>query len=321
MFLRGNFVYVLIIVITFVSFTYTETKREKAGAEKEKVVELAPSGVLEVDILQSFAEGDKSGSSEVGRLETGVEATAGEKVEAGLFLELGDEDVMGLLETWFTFKPVDVLSLTAGQLTMPFGEYATELMTDPLVMCGYEDGDIEIAGVETIFPGFITSLELEGFFIAAAAYNASYSERLEAFAAKTGFSFKEIVSSSVSIRIEPSSIIDLDVNLAVTPVSFIAIIGELYTGIKNGDDGNKLLGIHSELDIMPAEPLVISLRFGRLTDHNKDGSGSIQIGGCVKYSLNDHITFGIEAHGNADIEDDETGGWDHLVLRLGCSVE
>ena len=321
MFLKRNFVCVLVIAIMFVSFTYAEAEKEKAGTEKEEVVELAPSGVLEIDILQSFAEDDKSGSAEVGRLETGVEAAIGEKVEAGLFVELGDEDVIGLLETWFTFKPVEVLSLTAGQLTMPFGEYATELMTDPLVMSGYEDDSIEIAGAETIFPGFIAGLESESFFIAAAAYNASHSERLEAFAVKTGFSIKEIVSSGASIRIEPFSIIDLDVNLAVTPVPFIAIIGELYTGIKNGDDGNKLLGIHSELDIMPVDPLVIAVRFGRLVDNNKDGSGGIQLGGCVKYSVNDHITFGIEANGNAEISGGETGSWDGLVVRIGCSIE
>lgn len=319
MFLKRNFVCALLITIMFVSFTYAEAEKEKAGTEK--VVELAPSGVLEVDILQSFAEDDKSGRAEIGRLETGVEAAIGEKVEAGLFVELGDEDVIGLLETWFTFKPVEVLSLTAGQLTMPFGEYATELMTDPLVMSGYEDGSIEVAGAETIFPGFIAGLESESFFIAAAAYNASHSERLEAFAVKTGFSIKEIVSSGASIRIEPFSIIDLDVNLAVTPVPFIVIIGELYTGIKNGDDGNKLLGIHSELDIMPVDPLVIAFRFGRLVNNNKDGSGGIQLGGCVKYSVNDHITFGIEANGNAEISGGETGSWDGLVIRVGCSIE
>ena len=183
--LKRNFVCISAVVALFVSFTYAEE-------EKKKAVELAPSGVLEIDILQSFAEDDKSGSAEVGRLETGIEASVGEKVEAGLFLELGDDDIIGLLETWFTFKPVEVLSLTAGQLTMPFGEYATELMTDPLVMSGYEDDGIEIAGAETIFPGFIAGLELESFFIAAAAYNASHSDRLEAFAVKTGFSIKEI---------------------------------------------------------------------------------------------------------------------------------
>ena len=129
------------------------------------------------------------------------------------------------------------------------------------------------------------------------------------------------MSSGASIRIEPFSIIDLDINLAVTPVPFIAIIGELYTSIKNGDDGNKLLGIHSEFDIMPVDPLVIAVRFGRLVDNKKEGSGGIQLGGCVKYSVNDHITFGIETNGNAEISGGETGSWDDLAFRIGCSIE
>ena len=72
---------------------------------------------------------------------------------------------------------------------------------------------------------------------------------------------------------------------------------------------------------MPVDPLVIAVRFGRLVDNNKDGFGGIQLGGCVKYSVNDHITFGVEANGNAEITDGKTGGWDDLVIRIGCTIE
>ena len=122
----------LFLLILFISYTDSEQDQEN-----ETGVDLAPSAVLEVDVLQSFTDDDKTGSAEVGRLETGIEATVGEKVEAGIYLELGDDNAVGLLETWFTFRPVEVLSLTAGQLTMPFGENATELFTDPLVQCNY----------------------------------------------------------------------------------------------------------------------------------------------------------------------------------------
>ena len=130
-----------------------------------------------------------------------------------------------------------------------------------------------------------------------------------------------MVYVGISSRFETSRKIDLDVNLSLSPLPFLALIGEVYTGLKDEESDNKLLGIHSELDIMPIDPLVLAARFGRLVDHNKDGSGGIQLGGCVKYSVNDHITFGIEANGNAEIDGGEIGGWDDLVFRIGCSIE
>ena len=47
----------------------------------------------------------------------------------------------------------------------------------------------------------------------AGVYNASYSERFEAFCVKLGYAFKDIVSAGASVRFEPSSKIDLDVSL------------------------------------------------------------------------------------------------------------
>lgn len=310
-----NLLSIPLILTVFVSFIYAEL-------EKGNNVELAPSAVLEIDILQSFADDDKSGSAGIGRLEAGIEAAVGEKVEAGLFVELGDEDVIGLLETWFTFKPVEVLSLTAGQLTMPFGEYATELQTDPFVMCGCAiDSSNEIPGAETIFPGFIAGIDRAGFSASVGAYNSSYSERLEAFAMKMGYSFKEILSAGVSTRFETGKKIDLDVNLTLCPWSFLALIGEIYTGLNDEKSDRKPLGIHSELDIMPVDPLLIAVRFGRLVDNSKKGSGGMQLGGCVKYSVNDHVTFGLEVNGNAVIIDGETGSFDNLGVRIGFGIE
>jgi hypothetical protein len=320
--LKRNFVCISAVVALFVSFTYAEAEKKKAETDTKKALALAPSGVLEIDVLQSFAEDDKSGSAAVGRLEAGVETSIGEKVDAGLFLELGDEDVIGPLETWFTFNPVEILSLTAGQLTMPFGEYATELMTDPLVMCGYEiDSITEISGAETIFPGCIVCVEIAGFSGAAGVYNSSYSEHFEACAVKMGYSFKEMVSAGIASRFDTGKKIDLDVNLTISPWPFLALLGEVYTGLNDEKSDNRLLGIHSELDIMPLEPLVIAVRFGRLVDNQKEGAGGIQLGGCVKYSVSDHITFGIEANGNATISGGETGSWDDLAFRIGCSIE
>lgn len=305
---------ILTVFALFVSLAYSQ-------AENKNVLELAPSGVLEVDILQSLAEDDKSGSAGVGRLETGIEASAGDKVEAALFLELGDDNAIGLLETWFTFKPVEVLSLTAGQLTMPFGEYATQLMTDPLLMSGYAiDSTAEVAGAETIFPGFIAGVEIAGFSAAFAAYNSSYTERFEAFAAKIVYSLKENFSAGVSSRFEASKKIDIDANLSLSPWSFLALIGEVYIGLNDEESDNKLLGIHSELDVMPVNPLVLAVRFGRLVDNNAEGTGCLQLSGGAKYSVNDHITFGIEANLNAEIVDGKAGNLDKFLLRIGCSI-
>ena len=302
------------IFMFFVSFIYSES-------EKEGGVDLSPSAVLEVDVLQSFADDDKTGRSEVGRLEAGIEAAAGEKVEAGLFIELGEDNAIALLETWFTFKPVEELSLTAGQMTMPFGEYATELFTDPLVLCGYEDDSVGISGAETIFPGFIVGVDVSGFYAMAGVYNASYSERFEAFCVKLGYAFKEIVSANASVRFEPYSKIDLDVSLSVTPVSFFALIGEVYTGLNDGESDNRLLGIHTELDIMPIEELIIPIRFGRLVDNREKGSGNLQLAGGAKYSLNEHVFFGIEFNSNAIITDGEIGHFDNIGVRFGFGIE
>ena len=314
MILKKSLSGILFVFILFISYTYSEQDRESG-------VELAPSAVLEVDILQSVADDDKTGIAEVGRLETGIEAAAGEKVEAGLFIELGDDNAVGLLETWFTFKPVEVLSLTAGQLTMPFGEYATELFTDPLVLCGYEDDSIVISGAETIFPGFIAGVDASGFYAMAGVYNASYSERFEAFALKLGYAFKEIASANASVRFEPYSKIDLDVSLYITPVSFLAVMGELYTGLNDAESDNRLLGIHTELDIMPIEELIIPFRFGRIVDNREKGSGGLQLAGGAKYILNDHVFFGIEINSNVEISDGETGHFDNVGFRFGFGIE
>lgn len=315
MLLQNKLLGVLSVFMLFVSFTYSEP-------EKENGIELTPSAVLEVDVLQSFSDDDKTGSSEVGRLETGMEAAVGEKVEAGLFVELGEDNAIGLLETWFTFRPVEALSLTAGRLTMPFGEYATELFTDPLVMCGYEDeGSIGIPGAETIFPGFIAGVDVSGFHAMAGVYNASFSERFEAFCVKLGYAFKDIVSAGASARFEPSSKVDLDVSLSVTPVSFFTVIGEVYTGLNDGESDNRLLGIHTELDIMPVEQLIIPLRFGRMVNNREKGSGSMQLAGGARYLFNDHITFGIEFNSNAEITDGETGDFENIGIRFGFGIE
>ena len=314
MLLKRNFLGILMIFMIEVSFSYAET-------EKENGVDLTPSAVLEIDILQSFTDDDKTGSAEVGRLEAGMEAAAGEKVEAGLFLELGDDNMIALLETWFTFKPIEALSFTAGQMTMPFGEYATELFTDPLVLCGYEDDSIGICGAETIFPGFIAGVDVSGFYAMAGVYNASFSERFEAFCVKLGYAFKDVVSANASVRFEPYSKTDLDVSLSVTPVSFLAVMGEVHTGLNDGESDNRLLGMHAELDIIPVEELIIPLRFGRLVDNREKGSGNIQLAGGAKYILNDHVFFGIEINSNAVILNGETGDFDNIGFRFDFGIE
>lgn len=300
------------ILILFISYTYSE---------EDNGVDLAPSAVLEVDVLQSVADDDKIGTAEVGRLETGIEAAVGDKVETALFLELGDDNAISLLETWFTFKPVEALSLTAGHLTMPFGEYATELFTDPLLMCGYEDDSIGIMGAETIFPGFITGVDVSGFSAIAGVYNASFSERFEAFAVKLGYAFKEIASANASVRFEPYSKIDLDVSLSISPVPFFAVVGELYTGLNDDQSDDRLLGIHTELDIIPVEQLIIPIRFGRLVDNREEGCGNLQLAGGAKYALNDHVFFGIEINSNAVISNGETGDFDNVGFRFGFGIE
>ena len=314
MFLKKNLSGLFFILILFISYTYSEQ-------DKENGVELVPSAVLEVDVLQSIADDDKTGTAEVGRLEAGMEAVAGEKVEAGLFIELGDDNAISLLETWFTFRPVEVFSLTAGQMTMPFGEYATELFTDPLVLCGYEGDSLCISGAETIFPGFIAGVDVSGFYAMAGVYNASFSERFEAFALKLGYAFKEIASANASVRFEPYSKIDLDVFLSITPVSFLAVMGELYTGLNDGDSDNRILGIHTELDIIPIEELIIPIRFGRLVDNREKGSGDLQLAGGAKYVLNDHVFFGIEINSHVEISEGETGHFDNVGFRFGFGIE
>ncbi len=86
---QNKFLWILFIFIISFSFINAEL-------EKDNAINFAPYSVLEIDIMQSLNKDNK----------TGIEASVGKKVETGLFIELQDEYKIGLLETWFTFKPV-----------------------------------------------------------------------------------------------------------------------------------------------------------------------------------------------------------------------
>ncbi len=308
-------------VLNFLIGIIILTSNNFAETEKKIGIDLAPSALVEIDVLQSFADNDKTGSAALGRFEAGIEAAAGEKVDAGVYIELGNEYAINLLETWFTFKPVEVLSLTAGHVTMPFGEYRTELFTDPLVLCGFVDDSIVIPGAEIIATGFKTGIDINGFFTMAGVYNSPYTNRFEAFGVKLGYYFKEIIFLSASGRFEPYSKIDLDVSLYSRPIPFFAVIGEVYTGLKNGDNENRLIGIHTELEIIPIEKLTIPVRFGQMVDNSNKGTGYMQLASGARYLFNKHITFGIEFNSTAKIVNGETGSFDNLGIRFAFSVE
>ncbi len=305
-----------IISILSISFSVIN-----ANSEKDNTLSLAPSGILEIDVMQSFNKDNKSGSAAIGRLETGIEASVGKKVETGLFLELQDENKIGLLETWFTFIPFKPTSLTIGQLTMPFGEYKTELLTDPLVMCGYEGDSVEILGAETICPGFIVGFNRNGFSSLAAYYNSLYSGLFEAFTVKLGYTFKDIVSTGASFRFESGSKIGFSANFSTTPIKHLTIIGEFYTGLNNGKSNNKLLGIHNEINILPTDPLVIVGRFGWLVDSKDQNFGAIQIAGGTKYVFKEHMTIGLEINAWNSIVNNKTQGFNNFGLRIGFCIE
>ncbi len=204
---------------------------------------------------------------------------------------------------------------------MPFGEYKTELLTNPLVMSGYESDSAVILGAETICPGFICGFNRNGFSALTAAYNFLNSGFLEAFTVKLGYAFKEIVSAGTSFRFESGSKIDFTVNFSLTPMKHLTIIGEFYTGLKNGKSNNKILGIHNEINIIPTDPLVVVGRFGWLVDSKDRNFGAIQIAGGTKYFFNDHVTIGLEINAKNSIVDNKTQGFNNIGIRIGCCIE
>lgn len=302
-------------------FTFLFLQFYLYAGQEEKGVNLSPFAVLEIDLSQSFAEHDKTGSGEVGRLEAGVIASVGDKVEAGLSIQLVDQTAIELLETWFTFKPVEALSLGAGHVTMPFGEYATNLFSDPLVLGGFESDSVLIPGAETIAPGLLAGFDLHGFSAMVGVYNSSCTERLEAFGIKLGYYFKEIVAVNSSLRLEPYSKIDLDASLFFSPIRFVALIGEIYTALSDDHSDKSFFGIHTEIDIIPIEKLTIPIRFGQILDDLEEGTGCIDLAGGARFQLNDHITFGTEFKSYAKIVKGKRGGFDDLVVRISFGIE
>jgi len=95
------------------------------------------SGALEVEISsgEDFA-GAKESDIALATVELAIDGNVNKRVDyhIGLLYEDGDDGV-NLDEAFFTIKPPrSSMSITAGQMVIPFGNYSTAMVSDPLTL-------------------------------------------------------------------------------------------------------------------------------------------------------------------------------------------
>lgn len=147
------------------------------GRESSRVNGVEVGGVLEVEAVHEQPSGESSTSSaSVAKAEVAIAASVNDWVGSELVLAYdGDAEKVDVDTAAVTFAAPDgPLSVTAGKLTLPFGVYETNLVSDPLTLDFAETGDTALV-VELSSGGFTgsvfglhgTSGELDNFGAAA----------------------------------------------------------------------------------------------------------------------------------------------------------
>ena len=134
-------------------------------------------GVIEVEAVhEQPSEGSDTSSASVAKAEVAIEAQVNDWIGSELVLAYdGDAEKVDVDTAAVTFAAPDgPLSVTAGKLTLPFGVYETNLVSDPLTLEFAETADtalvVEMAqgGIHgSVFGLHGTSDELDNFGVAA----------------------------------------------------------------------------------------------------------------------------------------------------------
>lgn len=282
------------------------------GDEEDKL-KINRSYTVELDMAQNLSKNNATGNASVGTVELDVDFECPGNI-GGMLAVLAENDMSAVSfdEASMRFKPVDRLEIKGGHFLMPFGELSTELLTDPLI----------IDAVETKAAGVRAGIKTGLFTASAAIYNFSGTNRLEAGAARAAYSFKESGTISVSLRSRPGMNADMDAAVSV-PVSVVTFIGEAYKSISRPEGQNiPVFGFYGELNVNPVEPLMVAARFERSTEGAQNSTGTERIAAGSVYSLNKHISTGVEFDLDASVLNGIRSNWQKSILmRLTLGIE
>lgn len=147
------------------------------------------SGLIELETswAEDF-EGVSESSIDLSTVELGMEAQMTDWVAGSLLLEWdGDDDKITVSDAYITLGNTDEfpLTLTGGRLTVPFGAYETNMVSDPLTL------EIGETGEDALVVGF----EQAGFYSSVYVFNGDTNEggdesNIEQFGATVGYSME-----------------------------------------------------------------------------------------------------------------------------------
>ncbi len=293
-------VYVLCIFITVASVLYSADTSLEVQVEEKYKLEIFHSLLIQTEFNQTLAKDDKSNGAKVAKIESGLGFSIDDMVRTMVMVEKVEENAVAFLEGSLLYQPVEFLGITAGLFCMPFGELATEMLTDPVIL----------AEVETIEPGIMTAFDKNGWYVSAALFNSVVSGHLDAFAVKLKYFFKDIASVGISSRIEDYKQVDLDVGFSLTPLSNIKLLGEIYLRVAGGGVFNyDPFGFLIELDLLPEGPFIFGAKYEQLADRVGSRSGINEIIALVKYGITDLLGVGIQGVFTSNFENGERGDW------------
>jgi len=167
-----------------------ETREEKTDPAKiSDYVTL--SGVIEVEMAagDDFA-GDNFSSIDLATAELGLDIKATDWAAGRLLLkyeDADDEDHFFIDEAFILLGDTErfPLSLTAGKFYMPFGNFATNMISDPLTL---EIGEINDAGLSLGFESHGFSAALYGY---KGMNETGSSDTIKGFGAMAGYGYKQ----------------------------------------------------------------------------------------------------------------------------------
>ena len=143
-------------------------------------------GLVELDAVSSkdYA-GDHSTEANLATLEIGLAAPINDTVSAEILLEKDDEDDIAVADAFLTFEPADTLAISAGQQTLRFGVFETNMISDPMTLVLGETAAVSV--VAEIDAGLAT-ISLFGFDGANEPHGKS---RVESFGAAASHSLEQ----------------------------------------------------------------------------------------------------------------------------------
>ena len=211
----------------------TPSERREAGLGRKLTEWLSVSGLAEVEseYLDYNLSGDKSGENEdetVTTLQLGLEFTLSEKVAAEFVFEYEVNSNYSIMDEGILRYEGESLSLEAGRLYVPFGEYYSNFVTGPILEFGETRGNALVADYELNDAIDVYAYGVEG----EAGKQGTSTGRID-----WGGGF-EYASADESVKVNASYFSDM----ADTDVLYLEDYDNRYQRHVGGIDVNALIG-------------------------------------------------------------------------------